>query len=219
LADLDPRIVPELPDSLKRLVAPDLDPEIRLALENLSSSRQRILALLKIGFSFEEIATALGVKHQSVRGWADGGPMTPRNEDSLDEFRSIVSVLYHALGKDAARAFFRSRPAHGEMRPLECVHTDPHRVGGAAMAEIRRYRQLGAQELQEYLRQRSDGKEAVLEGDAAEHIEGARGREVAPITVAGEPETPESVKAMAGMTNEKRSWKADHVGGPRDKVA
>jgi hypothetical protein len=103
----------------------------------LSSPRQRVNALLSLGFSHAEIGIAVGVSGQAVRLWADGS-LRPnkRNQNHLDEFRAVALLLVEELNEAAVRAFFCSRPAPGRQPPLDYVHADPQAVGAAAMAQI-----------------------------------------------------------------------------------
>jgi hypothetical protein len=178
----------------------DPDADLDQTLGILSSPAERLSALLRLGFKYDEIATALGVSSQSVRSWVDGGSLNATNEDCLDEFRAIALVLYQELGEAAVRSFLVSRPAPGERRPIDYIHTDPNSVGAAAMAEIRRRKSLATADAP------SEGSEQ-LEGVPREIIEKARAHYVDPVDLPSEPAFPELAdESVADMSRERRDW-------------
>lgn len=189
-----------MPKPIRAQARPTPGIDLDHALGILSSPAERISALLHLGFKYDEIAAALGASGVSVRGWAEGKPLTTSNEDCLDEFRAIALLLYQELGPTAVRSFFRSRPAPGGKRPLDYIRTDPNAVGAAAMAEIRRREDLAASG-------KPVGNSEELEGVARGIIEKAHDRDVNPVNLPDEPALPKMAEeAHVDMSLERRKW-------------
>lgn len=86
----------------------------------------RVLARVELGVSFEEAATASGLKVDTVKGWLARG----RREQSgaYAEFAAAVA---------AARAVARARPEPMGADELECLVSEMARAGSVQAAKLR----------------------------------------------------------------------------------
>jgi transposase len=86
----------------------------------------RLLARVELGVSFEEAATAAGVKVNTAKAWLARG----RREDS-------GAYAAFAADVEAARAVARARPAPMDAAELARVVSELARAGSVAAAKLR----------------------------------------------------------------------------------
>ena len=109
-------------------------------LGNLSTTAERISALVELGFSYPEIGTAVGVSDEAVRGWKKRNAAPRRRHgDALDDLRSAVLILLEGeIAPERVRQWFVSNPKPGDRipRPMDVLNSDPQAVAAAAVAQI-----------------------------------------------------------------------------------
>lgn len=105
------------------------------ALSALSDHQERVNALLGLGLSPEELASACDVAAGTIRNWREG-KVAPRIDAArlVDDLRLTVLILTEAgLADSETVQWLRSRNQDlGHQRPLDLVRHDPLAVLEAA---------------------------------------------------------------------------------------